>query len=97
VEIFSEYSKRTHSGEGDLIDLRRKLKMAFVRVLKKVEFLNADKRKWLPSLRLTYVNDRTATVDVTRWLSERTQKWIANGTYHRADMRKRNPSTKKSG
>ena len=89
TEIFSEYSKRAHRREGDLIELRRKLKMAFVRVLKKIEFLNSDPKKWKPTLRLTYVNDRTATVDVVPWLSERTQKWITNGTYHRRDLKKK--------
>lgn len=86
------------SGVKDIIEMRRKLKMAFVRVLKKVEFLNADKKKWLPTLRLTYVNGRTATVDVVPWLSERTQKWIANGTYHRSNLgrsRKRRRRSKK--
>jgi DNA invertase Pin-like site-specific DNA recombinase len=88
----------TKSGISDIEEFRRKLKMAFVRVLQKVEFLNADEKKWLPTLRLTYVNGRTATVDVLPWLSERTQKWIANGTYHRSDLgRKRKPSTKTSG
>ncbi|MFI4891420.1 MAG: recombinase family protein [Steroidobacterales bacterium] len=95
VTVFSDYSAlvagrpdhKTQSA-ANILELRKKLKMAFVRVLKKVEFLNADKAKWQPSLRLTYVNDRTATVDVTPWLSERTQKWIANGTYHRSDLGK---------
>jgi DNA invertase Pin-like site-specific DNA recombinase len=98
TNLFSDYSAllaggyaeyKPLSGAADIIELRKKLKMAFVRVLKKVEFLNADEKKWKPTLRLTYVNDKTATVDVMPWLSERTQKWIANGTYHRRDIKKR--------
>jgi DNA invertase Pin-like site-specific DNA recombinase len=89
LEIFLEYSKRVHRREGDVVEIRRKLKMAFVRVLKKVEFLNADQKKWQPTLRLTYINGRTEMLDVTGFLSERTQKWIANKTYHRSDLRKR--------
>jgi DNA invertase Pin-like site-specific DNA recombinase len=108
VDIFSDYGTLLHrTGEptkgkvADITELRRKLKMAFVRVLQKVEFLNADKKKWLPTLRLTYVNGRTATVDVVPWLSERTQKWIANGTYHRSDLgrsrKSKRPSRRHSG
>jgi len=96
VTLFSDYSaliagRKDHPSKSGahILELRKKLKMAFVRVLKKVEFLNADEAKWNPTLRLTYVNDRTAIVDVVPWLSERTQKWIANGTYHRKDIKKR--------
>jgi DNA invertase Pin-like site-specific DNA recombinase len=96
LTLFSDYSAlvagrtdhKSMSG-AHILEIRKKLKMAFVRVLKKVEFLNADEKRWQPTLRLTYVNDRTATVDVTEWLSERTKKWIQNGTYHRSDLRKR--------
>jgi DNA invertase Pin-like site-specific DNA recombinase len=96
--LFTDYSglvhnvpelKATSKSGTDILALRKKLKMAFVRVLKKVEFLNADEKRWQPTLRLTYVNDRTATVDVTPWLSERTKKWIENGTFHRADLGKK--------
>ncbi|MGO8854602.1 MAG: recombinase family protein [Steroidobacteraceae bacterium] len=94
--LFSDYSalvnKRSdHKSESgaDILELRKKLKMAFVRVLKKVEFMNANEKKWKPTLRLTYVNDRTAAVDVSPWLSERTKKWIENGTFHRADLGKK--------
>lgn len=98
VGIFSDYSAFVHGGYDEykplttatnIIEIRRLLKMAFVRVLSKIEFLNADKKKWQPTLRLTYVNGRTATVDVVPFLSERTQKWIENGTYHRSDLKKR--------
>jgi DNA invertase Pin-like site-specific DNA recombinase len=98
VGIFSDYSAFVHGGYDEyrplttatnIIEIRRLLKMAFVRVLKKIEFLNADKKKWQPTLKLTYVNDRTATVDVVPFLSERTQKWIKNGTYGRSDIKKR--------
>jgi DNA invertase Pin-like site-specific DNA recombinase len=95
--LFSDYSALVHrrtdykpiSGAGDITELRRKLKMAFVRVLKRVEFLNADVKKWQPTLRLTYSNDRTALVDVTPWLPERTQVKLTHGIYHRADLGKR--------
>lgn len=103
VDLFADYAALVH-GQGrkdhdykstnDILELRKKLKMAFVRVLKKVEFLNADEKRWQPTLKLTYLNDRTAAVDVSPWLPERTQKWIANGTFHRSDMKK--PSAKKS-
>jgi hypothetical protein len=101
MTLFSDYSALVHNvpeltatskSGADIIELRKKLKMAFVRVLKKVEFLNANEKKWQPTLKLTYVNDRTATVDVTPWLSERTKKWIENGTYHRSDLKKRKRS-----
>jgi hypothetical protein len=98
VTLFSDYGtlvydipeliSRSKSGTN-ILELRKKLKMAFVRVLKKIEFLNADKEKWQPTLKLTYVNDRTATVDVVPFLSERTQKWIKNGIYHRKDINRR--------
>jgi hypothetical protein len=105
VTLFTDYSalvnrRGDHKSESgaDILELRKKLKMAFVRVLKKVEFLNADEKLWQPTLRLTYVNDRTATVDVTPWLSERTQKWIANGTYHRSDLgKKKKKSSRRKG
>jgi DNA invertase Pin-like site-specific DNA recombinase len=98
VGIFSDYSVFRYGGYDEykpltsatnLLEIRRLLKMAFVRVLKRVEFLNADEKKWQPTLKLTYVNDRTATVDVVSFLSERTQKWIKNGTYGRSDIKKR--------
>lgn len=98
VGIFSDYSVFVHGGYDEykpltsatnIIEIRRLLKMAFVRVLKKIEFLNAEKKKWQPTLQLTYVNDRTATVDVVPFLSERTQKWIKNGTYGRSDIKRR--------
>jgi DNA invertase Pin-like site-specific DNA recombinase len=93
VDLFSDYSALV-AGRTDhpvvtsptILELRRKLKMAFVRVLQKIEFLNADVKKWKPTLRLTYVNGRTATVNVLPFLPERTQKWIANGTYSRSDL-----------
>jgi DNA invertase Pin-like site-specific DNA recombinase len=94
--LFSDYSalvnrRSDHPSKSgaDILELRKKLKMAFVRVLKKVEFLNADQAKWKPALKLTYVNDRTASVDVTPWLSERTLKQISNGIHHRKDLGKK--------
>jgi membrane-bound lytic murein transglycosylase len=102
VDLFSDYSalvhgRTDHKGKSaaDIAELRRKLKMAFVRVLKRVEFLNAEKDKWQPTLKLTYVNDRVASVDVTPFLPERTQAQLANGKYHRSDLGKKKPSTKK--
>lgn len=96
IDLFSDYSalvsnRVDHPSKttASIIELRRKLKMAFVRVLKKVEFYNADEKRWQPTLKLTYVNGRTATVDVVPWLSERTQNWISRGTYGRSDIKKR--------
>ena len=100
VSLFSDYSALLHDvpeitakSAASLVELRRKLKMAFVRVLKRVEFLNGNEDKWQPTLKLTYINERTAVVDVTPFLSERTLLRIANGVYHRSDIKK--PSTKR--
>jgi hypothetical protein len=81
-----------------ITEFRQKLKVILARTLKRIEFKNGKSGAWSPQLILTYVSDKTAVVDVTRYLPERTQQWIANGTYHRSDLGKtRKPSSKKSG
>jgi hypothetical protein len=72
-----------------------------VRVLKEVEFYDANETKWVPPLRLTYVNDTTAEVDVTEFLPERTKLQMSHGYWHRADLgrrrrRKKGPTSRRS-
>lgn len=83
-------------GYGDapktLADFRQLLKVVLARTVKRVEFMNAS-TGWMPVMRLTYVSDKTVTVDIGKWLPERTIQQHRNGILHRSDLKKA-PSTK---
>jgi DNA invertase Pin-like site-specific DNA recombinase len=77
----------------DIVEFRQKLKIILARTLKLIEFKNGG-NGWQPTLILTYVSGRKTTVDVTRYLPQRTQVQIANGIHHRSDLGK--PKKKKA-
>ncbi len=55
---------RDEIGVKNLTELRVKLKASIIRVVKRVDFIDADGADWRPQLVICYINDTTSTVDV---------------------------------
>jgi hypothetical protein len=102
ASLFTNYTKLNDptlglKGHGDapasLTEFRQLLKVVLARTVKRIEFMNASTR-WTPVMRLTYVSDKQATADITKWLPERTLAQHANGKLSRSDLIKK-PARKK--
>src|ERR1019366_3562955 len=72
---------------ADITEFRQKLKVILARTIKRIEFKNG-KSGWSPELIITYVSDKKAIVDVTKYLPQRTQVQISHGIDHRSDLGK---------
>jgi DNA invertase Pin-like site-specific DNA recombinase len=83
-----------HDDKTDLATFRTKLKMLLARMVKRIEFHNGKKDLAL-QMTLTYISDKTTTVELAQFLSPRTQAQRANGTYHRKDLVKVKAKKKK--
>jgi DNA invertase Pin-like site-specific DNA recombinase len=73
-DVFDAYYAAKEAKSPDLIDIKRKVRVAMARLFKKIEF-GVGKNHWEPTMFITLVDGTKALVDVTPFLHHRSLSW----------------------